>query len=154
MQVIDFTREIAKAGPDDKAIIAGNSIGALAALYAAAEGQEQCQGLCLINAAGNFEPGAPPGPEKNTAAQKAMGMVDTSADAEEKPTLRQRLGEFVGRTTATGIFYFTKIRIKQILQQVTGAACVTVICSYQCPAMKSIIDAVVITERRRGTYSN
>jgi len=39
---------------------AGNSIGALAALYAASAAPAQTRGLCLVNSAGNFQPGAPP----------------------------------------------------------------------------------------------
>ena len=60
-QVSDFVRTIAKATETDKAFIAGNSIGALAALYAASKGApERTKGLCLVNAAGNFEPNAAP----------------------------------------------------------------------------------------------
>lgn len=116
-QVIDFSREVAGASAEDQAVIAGNSIGALAALYAASKAQEQCMGLCLVNSAGNFEPGAPAGPERNTAAQQAMRMVDADADR-QKGSIGQRMRELVGKAMTTGIFYFTKIRIKQILQQV------------------------------------
>ena len=49
--MIDFGREVAGATETDKAVVAGNSIGALAALYAAARAPEQTLGLCLVNSA-------------------------------------------------------------------------------------------------------
>ena len=113
-QVIDFSREVAGATAEDKTFIAGNSIGALAALYAASTAPESCRGLCLVNSAGNFEPDAPPGPEKKTLAQRAVG----NADEQGGDTMMDKLREAFGRFTATGIFYFTKVRIKTILQQV------------------------------------
>jgi hypothetical protein len=48
-QVIDFSREVAGSSESDKAVIAGNSIGALAALYAASNSPETTKGLCLVN---------------------------------------------------------------------------------------------------------
>ena len=118
-QVSDFVRTIAKATETDKAFIAGNSIGALAALYAASKGApERTKGLCLVNAAGNFEPNAAPGPEKKTMAQKAVGTAQEMEEAEENNTLQGKLRVAFGKLAAYGIFYFTKIRIKTILNQV------------------------------------
>lgn len=124
-QVIDFTRDVAKASPSDKAVVAGNSIGALAALYAASTAPEQTRGLCLVNSAGNFEEGAKPGPEKATLAQKAVGQtkgpdgIRDPTDPNPPPyTALERAQEAFGRLVATGIFYFTKVRIKTILEQV------------------------------------
>eukprot|EP00873_Tetraselmis_striata_P045519 jgi/Tetstr1/465783/TSEL_010405.t1 len=116
-QVMDFAAEVAGASISDRAVIAGNSIGALAALYAASEGNDRFRGLCLVNSAGNFQPDAAPGPERKTLAQQAVAgsrREDESVD----PTLRERLAEAFGRFSAGAIFYFTKVRIKQILQQV------------------------------------
>ena len=118
-QVSDFVRTIAKATETDKAFIAGNSIGALAALYAASKGApERTKGLCLVNSAGNFEPNAAPGPEKKTMAQKAVGTAQDMEEAEENNTLQGKLRVAFGKLAAYGIFYFTKIRIKTILNQV------------------------------------
>ena len=122
-QVIDFASEVAGASESDKAVVAGNSIGALAALYAASTAPEQTRGLCLVNSAGNFAENAPPGPEKKTLAQRAVGQTSpnirdpTDANAPE-PTLMERVQESFGRLVSTGIFYFTKVRIKSILSQV------------------------------------
>ena len=46
-QVIDFARDVAGATEKDKCVVAGNSIGALAALYAASRAPDQTRGLCL-----------------------------------------------------------------------------------------------------------
>eukprot|EP00854_Cymbomonas_tetramitiformis_P003684 gene3684-4619_t len=115
-QVIDFSRDIAGASEDDQAFIAGNSIGALAALYAASTAATQCRGLCLVNSAGNFEPGAAPGPEKQTLAQRMVKEVDSGESGEK--TLLDKLQELPGRAVALGILLFTKLRIKVILNQV------------------------------------
>ena len=118
-QVIDFTREVAGANESDRAVIAGNSIGALAALYAASKAPEQCRGLCLVNSAGNFEPDAKPGPEKKTFAQRAVSNVRVDVeDGSAEPSISDRLNEAFGRFAATCIFWFTKVRIKQILSSV------------------------------------
>jgi pimeloyl-ACP methyl ester carboxylesterase len=124
-QVIDFCKEVAKATESDKAVIAGNSIGALAALYAASRSPRTTKGLCLVNSAGNFAEGAEPGPEKKTLAQKAVlgktrkEMRDpTDETAAARMTVTEKLQESFGKLVATGVFYFTKIRIKSILQQV------------------------------------
>ncbi|CEF97596.1 Epoxide hydrolase-like [Ostreococcus tauri] len=116
-QVIDFSKEVAGASPTDKTVIAGNSIGALAALYAASTSPESCKGLCLVNSAGNFEPDAAPGPEKKTLAQRAVGDA-REMDAVESKSFVDAIREQFSRLVATGIFYSTKFRIKQILQQV------------------------------------
>ena len=93
--------------------------GALAALYAASKGApERTKGLCLVNSAGNFEPNAAPGPEKKTMAQKAVGTAQDMEEAEENNTLQGKLRVAFGKLAAYGIFYFTKIRIKTILNQV------------------------------------
>ena len=47
-QVVDFTKEVAGASETDKTIIVGNSIGALAALFAASTQPQACKGLCLL----------------------------------------------------------------------------------------------------------
>lgn len=122
-QVIDFAAEVAGASATDKAVVAGNSIGALAALYAASRAPEQTMGLCLVNSAGNFAENAPPGPEKKTLAQQAVGQANPTirdpTDATALPyTPSERLRETFGRLVATAIFYFTKVRIKSILSQV------------------------------------
>ena len=118
-QVSDFVKTQAKATKTDKAFIAGNSIGALAALYAASKGApEVTKGLCLVNAAGNFDPNAPAGPEKKTMAQKAVGTAKDMEEAEENNTIAGKLRVTFGKLAAYGIFYFTKIRIKTILNQV------------------------------------
>ena len=122
-QVIDFARRVAGASETDKAFVAGNSIGALAALYAASEAPEQTAGLCLVNSAGNFEEGAKPGPEKKTLAQQAVGQTadvirDPTDETAPPRTLAESAREAFGRLVATGIFYFTKVRIKSILSQV------------------------------------
>jgi pimeloyl-ACP methyl ester carboxylesterase len=98
-------------------------LGALAALYAASRAPEQTRGLCLVNSAGNFAENAPPGPEKATLAQRAVGTANPTirdpTDANLPPlTLLEQLQESFGRFVATGIFYFTKVRIKSILSQV------------------------------------
>jgi len=122
-QVIDFAAEVAGASPRDKAVVAGNSIGALAALYAASRAPEQTAGLCLVNSAGNFAENAPPGPEKQTLAQRAVGTSGTTirdptaVDAPPRTPLEQ-IQEAFGRFVAGGIFYFTKLRIKSILSSV------------------------------------
>ena len=122
-QVIDFVAQVAGASESDRAVVAGNSIGALAALYAASRAPHQTRGLCLVNSAGNFAEGAAPGPEKKTLAQRAVGQTAPSirdpTDPDPPPyTLAERVQESFGRLVATGIFYFTKVRIKSILQQV------------------------------------
>ena len=96
---------------------------ALAALYAASEAPEQTAGLCLVNSAGNFEEGAKPGPEKKTLAQQAVGQTadvirDPTDETAPPRTLAESAREAFGRLVATGIFYFTKVRIKSILSQV------------------------------------
>ena len=122
--IADFLAMVAP-GPGDRVVVAGNSIGALAALYAASTAPEQCRGLCLVNSAGNFEEGAKPGPEKPTLAQKAVGQtkgfdgIRDPTDPNPRPyTALERAQEAIGRIVATGIFYFTKVRIKTILEQV------------------------------------
>jgi pimeloyl-ACP methyl ester carboxylesterase len=123
-QVIAFAKEVACASESDKAVIAGNSIGALAALYAAANAPEATRGLCLVNSAGNFAEGAKPGPEKKTLAQKAVGQTKseirdpTDAAAAANLTFAERAQESFGKLVSTAIFFFTKVRIKSILQQV------------------------------------
>ena len=122
-QVIDFAAQVAGANERDKAVIAGNSIGALAALYAASRAPDQTRGLCLVNSAGNFAEGAAPGPEKKTLAQRAVGQTSPNirdpTDKNAPPqSFVEKLQEGFGRFVATGIFYFTKVRIKTILQQV------------------------------------
>jgi len=116
-QVIDFSREVAGASTSDKTVIVGNSIGALAALYAASTAPESCKGLCLVNSAGNFEPDAAPGPEKKTLAQRAVGDAK-EIDEKTSESIVDKIREAFSRAVATGIFYSTKFRIKQILQQV------------------------------------
>jgi len=106
-QVIDFSQEVAGASKEDPAVVAGNSIGALAALFAASTAPEQCRGLCLINAAGNFDPSPP--------AEAASNQEATEG---EEGGPMQRVKELFGRLVSTGIFFFTKGRIKQILKQV------------------------------------
>ena len=122
--VIAFAKEVACAAESDKAVPAGNSIGALAALYAAANAPEATRGLCLVNSAGNFAEGAKPGPEKKTLAQKAVGQTKseirdpTDAAAAANLTFAKRAQESFGKLVSTAIFFFTKVRIKSILQQV------------------------------------
>ena len=123
-QVIAFAKEVACASESDKAVIAGNSIGALAALYAAANAPEATRGLCLVNSAGNFAEGAKPGPEKKTLAQKAVGQTKseirdpTDAAAAASRAFAERARESFGNLVSTAIFFYTKVRIKSILQQV------------------------------------
>jgi len=123
-QVIDFAKEVARASESDKAVIAGNSIGALAALYAAANAPAFTKGLCLVNSAGNFAEGAKPGPEKKTLAQRAVGQTKseirdpTDLEAAAKLTFVERAQEAFGKAVSTAIFFFTKVRIKSILQSV------------------------------------
>jgi pimeloyl-ACP methyl ester carboxylesterase len=116
-QVIDFAAQVAGASASDRAVVAGNSIGALAALYAASVGNHLCRGICLVNSAGNFLPDAEPGPERKTLAQRVV--ADSQRDETRvEPTIGERVSEAFGRVAAGAIFYFTKVRIKQILQQV------------------------------------
>ena len=123
-QVFDFSKEVAKASDIDKAVIAGNSIGALAALYAASNSPTTTKGLCLVNSAGNFAEGAKPGPEKKTLAQQAVGQTKgeirdpTDAEAKANLTAVEKLQEGFGKFVSTAIFFFTKVRIKNILAQV------------------------------------
>ena len=123
-QVIAFAKEVARASEADKAVIAGNSIGALAALYAASNAPRQTRGLCLVNSAGNFAEGAKADPEKKTLAQKAVGQTEseirdpTDAEAAANLTFAERAREAFGKAVSTAIFFFTKVRIKSILQQV------------------------------------
>ena len=57
-QVVDFSREVAGASEEDKTIIVGNSIGALAALYAASTRLAARVGVVSVNSAsGISEPG-------------------------------------------------------------------------------------------------
>jgi hypothetical protein len=76
------------------------------------------------HSAGNFAEGAAPGPEKKTFAQHAVGTASpkirdpTDPDAAQNLTQLEKLQEGFGRLVATGIFFFTKVRIKNILQQV------------------------------------
>jgi pimeloyl-ACP methyl ester carboxylesterase len=116
-QVVDFSREVAGASEEDKTIIVGNSIGALAALYAASTRPLACKGLCLVNSAGNFEPDAAPGPEKKTLAQRAVGDAK-DIDGKTAESFAEKLREAFSRGVAAAIFYSTKFRIKQILNQV------------------------------------
>ena len=116
-QVVDFTKEVAGASETDKTIIVGNSIGALAALFAASTQPQACKGLCLVNSAGNFEPDAAPGPEKKTLAQRAVGDAK-EIDGKSADSFADKLRETFSRAVATAIFYSTKFRIRQILNQV------------------------------------
>ena len=67
--------------------------------------------------------GAKPGPEKKTLAQKAVGQTKseirdpTDAAAAANLTFAERARSF-GKLVSTAIFFFTKVRIKSILQQV------------------------------------
>jgi pimeloyl-ACP methyl ester carboxylesterase len=76
------------------------------------------------HSAGNFAEGSAPGPEKKTFAQHAVGTASpkirdpTDPDAAQNLTQLEKLQEGFGRLVATGIFFFTKVRIKNILQQV------------------------------------
>ena len=116
-QVVDFSREVAGASEEDKTIIVGNSIGALAALYAASTRPRACKGLCLVNSAGNFEQDAAPGPEKKTLAQRAVGDAK-DIDGKTAESFTDKLREAFSRGVAAAIFYSTKFRIKEILNQV------------------------------------
>jgi len=117
-QVIDFSQQIGGATEKDKTIIVGNSIGALAALYAASTSPQSCKGLCLVNSAGNFEPDAAAGPEKKTLAQRAVGDAKDIDDKSAEKSFAAQLQEAFGRFVAAGIFYSTKFRIRQILSSV------------------------------------
>jgi pimeloyl-ACP methyl ester carboxylesterase len=88
-QVIDFSQQIGGATEKDKTIIVGNSIGALAALYAASTSPQSCKGLCLVNSAGNFEPDAAAGPEKKTLAQRAVGDAKDIDDKSGREVIRR-----------------------------------------------------------------
>jgi len=114
-QVIDFAKDVAGASEKDKAIIAGNSIGALAALYAASSAQEICSGLCLVNAAGKFEPEATAEPAAGSAAQMNS---ESLSNPDSKHEILRRVQEIPSRLTALAVFLFTKLRVRQILQQV------------------------------------
>jgi len=103
---------------------AARPTGALVALYAAACAPLQTRGLCLVNCAGNFEPGgvhgAPPGPLYTTVAHATQPGGDTRDPTDRKwhPTHVERAQEAVGRLIATGIFFFTKTFIKPIVSSV------------------------------------
>lgn len=96
-QVIDFSQQIGGATEKDKTIIVGNSIGALAALYAASTFPQSCKGLCLVNSAGNFEPDAAAGPEKKTLAQRAVGDAKDIDDKSADKSFAAQIQEAFGR---------------------------------------------------------
>eukprot|EP00419_Tripos_fusus_P079012 CAMPEP_0172938076 /NCGR_PEP_ID=MMETSP1075-20121228/222843_1 /TAXON_ID=2916 /ORGANISM="Ceratium fusus, Strain PA161109" /LENGTH=416 /DNA_ID=CAMNT_0013799455 /DNA_START=3 /DNA_END=1253 /DNA_ORIENTATION=- len=108
-QVNAFIREVV-GGP---VVLAGNSIGAFNSLVAAATEPKFCKGLVLLNAAGRFE-------ERQSGVEPAKKTVgDTVAEAAEtsQGPLQWLLGTIV-RAIATFAFVNTKLRIKQILEQV------------------------------------
>jgi pimeloyl-ACP methyl ester carboxylesterase len=113
-QVIDFSREVAGATAEDKTFIAGNSIGALAALYAASTAPDSCKGLILVNSAGEFGADVGRGAEEMTPTQ----VDDETTDKKDGAAPFDKLREAFGRLIATGIFYYTKMNIKSTLQKV------------------------------------
>ncbi len=95
----------------EPAVICGNSIGALAALSAAAIAPDLARGLVMLNAAGRFDDdpaaGAAPPP---------------AAAAEEEGGVGAWLKGFLARIVSGSIFYSTKYRIGPILKQASKGA--------------------------------
>ena len=83
------------------ALVAGNSVGALVALSAAAERPELVAGLALLNAAGSLESVA----------------VAAGAEGEAAPP-PSALAEAFQRLVVQVIFWWTQVRIKIVLDQV------------------------------------
>ena len=100
-QVGAFLREVVQ----EPAVIAGNSLGGFAALYAAASFPERVAGCVLLNAAGRF---SSPDDDAIAAAAAGGGTLLDSAKA------------WLQRFVITGSFYLTKQpqRIEQVLRQV------------------------------------
>jgi hypothetical protein len=90
----------------EPAVICGNSIGALAALSAAAAAPDFARGLVMLNAAGRFD--AP----ESTVANPAPTM-----ESDENPVAAWFKG-LLARVVSGSIFFSTKYRIGPILKQV------------------------------------
>ena len=119
--VADFMREVVGCGKfGRKAALAGNSIGSIAALYAAATAPELTRALVFVNAAGRFLPrgeGAPAPVGGMAAASRAIADADDEAE-EGAGGPAATLKQLLGRLAAYGIFYSTRFRVRQILKQV------------------------------------
>ena len=96
-QVSDFLRDVVGA----PAVIAGNSIGAVTVLSAAALDPSLVRGVVLLNAAGRFD--------ADDVAQEAAAQPDAPPSA---------LSLLVRRLVSAAIFYSTKLRIGPILRSV------------------------------------
>lgn len=101
-QVADFVREVV----GEPAVICGNSIGALAALSAAAAAPDFARGLVMLNAAGRFD-----------APESAVANPAPSMESEENPVAAWFKG-LLARVVSGSIFFSTKYRIGPILKQV------------------------------------
>lgn len=100
-QVIEFAESVV----GKPCVIAGNSIGAVASLYAASQRPDLFKGVALLNAAGRFaEPGEEP--------------VEDEAPAEAASGPLSKLKDLFGRAVAQGILLSTQARIAPILKQV------------------------------------
>jgi len=124
--VADFMREVAGCGKGGrKAALAGNSIGSIAALYAAATAPELTRALVFVNAAGRFLPKGEGAPPVGGMAAASRAIADADADAEGSGEASEGGGgvvaafkQLLGRLAAYGIFYSTRFRVRQILKQV------------------------------------
>lgn len=90
----------------EPAVICGNSIGALAALSAAAAAPDFARGLVMLNAAGRFD-----------APESAVANPAPSMESEENPVAAWFKG-LLARVVSGSIFFSTKYRIGPILKQV------------------------------------
>eukprot|EP00471_Norrisiella_sphaerica_P011560 CAMPEP_0184503032 /NCGR_PEP_ID=MMETSP0113_2-20130426/51641_1 /TAXON_ID=91329 /ORGANISM="Norrisiella sphaerica, Strain BC52" /LENGTH=354 /DNA_ID=CAMNT_0026892439 /DNA_START=241 /DNA_END=1305 /DNA_ORIENTATION=- len=112
-QVADFVKEVI----GEKAVLVGNSIGAVTALAAASEYPEWVQGLVMLNAAGKFGDMDP----------DVTGEIKPNAEKEEREMearmgpaglMTMAIGEAFKDIVASAIFYSTRYRISDILKQV------------------------------------
>lgn len=102
-QVVDFVHEI--IGSKEPVVIAGNSIGCIASLYAAHKlGPSNVRGLAFLNAAGKYV---------------TPGVRETRAEPSEILTvMKGSIMAPVTKVLTIAIFYLTKLRIEKILKQV------------------------------------
>jgi len=128
-QVGDFLRNHV----GEKAVLVGNSIGGVCALYAAAEdAPEYVAGVALLNAAGRFEDEVPSGGSYSSPAadaEKRAALAAEAADSDDNADFSQALTrsleetkgkvqDLIGKAIVQFIFLSTKYRIGPILKQV------------------------------------
>ena len=104
-QMRHFLREVVGSG----AVIAGNSMGGIATLFAAADSANDVKGIVLLNAAGRLRAEMKPEPEKKLPAEKTI--FTEAFDAVAAGFRRLVLG-------ATFLYTKQPARVEQVLRQV------------------------------------